>query len=198
MKSLRIVMFSILFFTFNVGMSYAMPGGDYSQTCYNCQMNGGQLSCTCNDKHHQPNYTSLRVFGCPNVRNDNGNLRCLPPGKYFNTCHRCSIQANNMSCLCNNTNHIAQWSTISMISNCGDIENQNGQLVCNSGGYQGNVSSVPLPAGSYQSSCTSCRYDGFKLSCMCMTKNRWFHKTKIHHAEMCNGITNNNGNLLCH
>ncbi len=54
----------------------ALPPGSYSESCYNCKMEGcGWLTCECDHSHHK---TGIDTKTCPanTFWNEHGNLRC--------------------------------------------------------------------------------------------------------------------------
>jgi len=54
-----------------------IPRGSYVQTCQDIRVNGNQLQARCQKKNGKLRDTSLSNFwGCHDVENDNGKLRC--------------------------------------------------------------------------------------------------------------------------
>jgi len=54
-----------------------IPRGSYVQTCQNIQVAGNQLRASCQKKNGHWHNTSLSNFwGCRDIENDNGKLRC--------------------------------------------------------------------------------------------------------------------------
>lgn len=188
------VFISFLFLIYS-GLVFALPTGSYLKTCYSCNVTFNQLSCICKDKQQFPTPTSLsNIDSCPYIQNSNGQLRCLPPGSYFSSCHSCRMVGNYLTCNCQSTNQIEIPSSLANAMYCNNIINQDGRLVC-SGGYRHHI--YTLPPGNYSETCAHCHYNGQRLSCRCQKSNGSWRHTSLNQANTCQHIQNIDGTLQC-
>lgn len=114
----------------------AIPAGTYTNKCKNCNLVDGILTCTC--KNNRGNYSKIskiEISECENkdINTDyHGVLLCqLPSGKYLSSCTSCTVENNQLSCMCVNPYHKYASTTLN-VKDCsgGDIINKDGVLMC--------------------------------------------------------------------
>lgn len=202
MKSIRIIaLFTLALFVFVPKISFALPAGSYVKSCYQCKVRNNKLRCICRQQNQRPRYTVLpSVRQCQFISNENGQLTCkirrsrpLPYGSYRKSCVGCFYNGKRLSCRCRaRSGDYWRRSSINNVRQCRqDIRNVNGSLRCRRD-YQ-----RPLPAGSYQRSCVSCRVTRRRLSCQCRTANQRYQQTTLRRPYRCLTIENLDGELSC-
>ncbi len=183
----------------------ALPAGSYKQSCTACHMYNGTLFCKCprangtwNATHYDNAYSR-----CSSIVNSNGNLVCsrsprpgptygLPAGNYRSTCFSCRMRNNGtLVCRCRTRSGGNRYTTLAGAHRCRYVQNFNGVLRCTSRG------SRVLPAGTYRSSCRSCRYNGSVLRCVCRTRAGTWRTSVLGGLSRCRSIANRNGSLTC-
>jgi hypothetical protein len=124
------------------------PGGSYTQSCQNMYVRLGALYASCKNKGGQWVSTSLsNVSQCNwDVDNDNGTLKCVPPGSYEQTCTNISVSTGTIHAQGSTppVNYLILGATCSpstvfttldypnlCIGGTADIENYYGTLACN-------------------------------------------------------------------
>ena len=181
----------------SISPAFALPPGNYLDSCKKCEINHGNLFCKCKDRNQQWQSAYLyRAHSCRSIENNNGQLRCranrLPRGNYVDSCNACFYDGSRLTCSCQDMNSQYQQSELKHASHCRrNITNQNGYLVCGSHGNNA------LPAGSYKDTCRHCRYNGKSLVCQCLDRKQFLQTTRLRHAANCGFIKNKNGTLIC-
>lgn len=184
-----------------IGSSYALSG-NYQNSCNNCQIVDGKLTCQCQHADGSSSYSTLdNARVCSFIQNIDGQLTCtgtmqvnkLPAGSYQKTCQNCSFDNANLACQCQTRDQSQMYSSaLRNVQSCkpGSIQNINGVLRCAR-------TSSWVPAGSYLKTCANCNFDGYYLRCQCRTQDQNWQITKLFHADNCRGISNENGQLVC-
>lgn len=183
--------------------SYALPRGNYFQSCQYCVMLGNTLTCTCKNKNNIPMATFLPWANrCGFVQNSNGKLTCsgrsvhrfLPPGNYRQSCRRCRFRHGHLKCRCQNRQGGWQRSELRHVYRCRSaIKNKNGYLTCR----RHHRRYWTQPRGSYRKSCFDCSFNGRFLVCRCTKANGQVRTSMLRHAGRCNYVVNRNGHLRC-
>lgn len=126
----------------------------------------------------------------------------IPAGSYRSTCTDIRTTAINnskvMNARCQKANGGYERSTL-RYDNCrGDIGNNNGKLVCSTGGAGPQPPVPQLPAGSYKQSCTNASVRSGLLSATCKDSAGRYQNTSLRYED-CRGrdIANINGRLSC-
>ena len=197
MKFLSTILLSLIVL-FASNLACALPNGNYEQSCRGCYMNQAKLFCECKTNEQIWQNTRLKhARDCDYIKNIDGDLRCtdndLPNGNYQQTCRACRFNGKRLACSCQNENMMWRDSALNNAGNCNrNISNQNGHLVC--GNHNANHE---LPFGNYKETCHRCRFDGYRLSCECQTRQQFPNYTVLYNAANCRTIKNNNGYLVC-
>lgn len=118
------------------------PPGNYVQTCWQVQVNGTSMTATClarspNRVTHMSTLATINTCTSP-VSNIDGFLSCnrgpqTPPlGSYQKTCVNPSFNGTTLTADCETLGGTLapNPSSVTNITNCSDIANQNGKLVC--------------------------------------------------------------------
>ena len=113
-----------------------------------------------------------------------------PGGTYAQSCSGCAVAGTTLTCECK-TDSGSSVSASLNLCDCPvltEISNANGVLSC-----------CGSPAGSYTSSCTSCKLTGTILACTCITDSGAIAATSL---DICTctqatKIANTNGQLTC-
>jgi hypothetical protein len=124
---------------FLIGTSEAarLPGGSYTQSCWDISLDELVLTATCTARDGQPYESSLiRPDFCrKGVSNDDGQLRCAgqhPAGSYTHTCTNTQSTPTSMQSRCQRSD--GSWNNRTTLADpwtCnGYIANKNGNLVC--------------------------------------------------------------------
>jgi hypothetical protein len=205
----------------NPGKSCAaqeIPSGSYRQTCRDIGMNGSTLHASCQNSNGNWQSAQLPDFQrcAGEIVNDNGGLRCnmgedngqsgygrdrAPDGGYTQTCQEVRTSGNTLEANCQTRS--GQWNRTSLqnFNQCtGEIENDDGRLVCSKAGYNpgGYRQLAGAPYGSYAQTCQKISTRGSTLKAKCQTSNGRWHSTSLQNFDQCNGgIVNDNGNLRC-
>lgn len=150
-----------------------VPPGPYLESCGGCKVEErGELTCSgCINWQGATQASTLVLESCvgDTIGNKNGRLVCetppLPKGKYKSTCRNCSLRKGQdpnavyyLACRCNDGQENLKDATLypppgeSDFGPCQSIDNQNGELVCDTGGTREKDASG-LPPGSYEESC---------------------------------------------
>jgi hypothetical protein len=141
------------------------PSGSYQQSCRNIGVNGSTLYANCQNINGEWQSTQLQDFQrcAGEIGNNNGALRCdmrensfqpvgqgnwqigqgnwqngAPSGGYTQTCQEIRTSGNTLEANCKTMG--GQWTRTSLpnFNQCiGEIENNDGRLVCNKGGNNG-------------------------------------------------------------
>jgi hypothetical protein len=181
---------------------FALPPGNYRQSCANCNYIAGNLSCLCKTRKGFSRMSFLQGANrCPFIQNMNGRLVCthrpgpqkpLPSGSYRHSCRACYMRGRWLSCLCRRQYGGWQRSQLRITRWCHrHIKNKNGQLICGIPPWR------RLPRGNYKHTCRRCEYDGWNLHCQCQRRNQTWRWTRMQNANSCPFIQNINGHLRC-
>ena len=142
------------------------------------------------------------------MANNNGNLVCesgggsggsggqLPGGSWDQSCRNGSMQNGMLYAQCQRTDGSRRDSSIDPRScNGGRVANNNGNLVCESGG--GNANSE-FPRGDWRDSCRDARMEGSILRASCQKfDGRWTDAWIDMNRCSSGKVYSNNGLLLC-
>ena len=180
-----------------------LPSGSYMQTCRGASMNGVTLSANCQTANNSTRRSSLNTSNCRgrDIGNRDGYLNCEakpgtapPAGSYQQTCRDATMAGITLTATCQTANNSTRRTSINT-GNCRgrDIGNNNGTLTCSGGGAV-----RPIPAGSYQQTCTSATMNGSMLNATCQTANGSSRRSAIN-IDNCRGrdIGNRDGTLRC-
>ncbi len=120
-------------------------------------------------------------------------VNALPIGSYYNSCRKCIVSHHHRLLRCQCINELNNWqkTQLRLTRDCDFIENVSGHLRC---AMRNNPA---LPKGNYQLTCRFCEFNGRALTCMCPDQNKFFHRTFLKWAYLCDHIRNLNGNLVC-
>lgn len=160
-------------------------------------MHRHKLFCECKTDEQIWQSTRLKYArDCDFIQNINGDLRCtdgdLPDGSYQQTCQDCRFNGMRLVCACQNVNMVLRRAILRKAGKCDrGITNQNGHLVCGTHHYD------QIPEGSYRDTCHHCRFDGYQLTCNCLSRAEIPNFTTLYNAENCDAIKNINGFLTC-
>jgi hypothetical protein len=134
-----------------------------------------------------------------------------PAGSYLATCTQVGQRGPTLFAVCQTRQGFFVQSQLDLRGCVGDISNQNGQLFCRRGGFQGGpqfgfepeprprqVIRRGLPPGSWQFTCGEPTLQGPVLSATCQTARGNFRRTSID-LRQCEGgpVENANGRLVC-
>lgn len=201
-------------------MYRGLPEGDYRQTCQNVRMNGDRLEARCQKKDGGWRDTSMNYRACGGtIINDDGNLRCggrgwqggrmgrggwyggLPQGGYQQTCQNIRMNGDRLEARCQKRD--GGWRDTSMdYRTCGGtVINDDGNLRCGGGGWQGGRMGGGwyggLPQGDYQQTCQNVRTNGDRLEARCQKKDGGWRDTSLDYRRCRGTIANDDGNLRC-
>lgn len=193
-----------------------IPPGDYVQTCRNIRTYGNRLDADCQRWNGSWSRTSLDFGQCTGgVINNDGRLMCasggygynqghwqshLPAGDYVQTCRNIRFYGNRLDAECQKRNGGWRRTGLDYIDQCSSpIANDNGNLVCRSGGYGYHGGwQRGIPAGTYTQSCRNIRTLGNRLEAECQTHRGDWRWTSLDSINQCSSpIANDNGNLVC-
>jgi hypothetical protein len=195
-----------------------VPSGSYRQTCRDIGMNGSTLYASCQDSNGGWQSAQLPDYQrCTSeIVNINGGLRCnmgadngqsgygrerVPGGGYTQTCQEVRTSGSTLEANCQT--RTGQWNrtTLQNFNQCtGEIENDDGRLVCSKAGYNPGGYRQPdgAPHGSYAQTCQKISTRGGTLKAKCQSSNGRWHSTSLPNFDRCHaGIVNDNGNLRC-
>ncbi|MBI1685231.1 beta/gamma crystallin-related protein [Caulobacter hibisci] len=115
-----------------------------------------------------------------------------PRGSYQDSCRDITVRRGEISAQCRDNRN--QWVWTSANADCrGDMTNQNGRLVCLSGGGRPGT----LPRGSYLESCRDAAVRGRELTAQCRNdRGRWNWTSAD--ADCRGDMTNQDGRLVCY
>lgn len=115
----------------------------------------------------------------------------IPPGGYTASCRDIYVGGNTLAANCRNFSQKYVPSQLDNFNKCvGDIFNNNGQLGCSFG--------QPIPAGSYQDSCSDVHIDSQNiLHALCVRRNGDRYAASLPVADCHSTISNVNGHLNC-
>ena len=183
------------------------PDGSYRQSCRHIEVDtsGGKyrVSAQCQDRQGKWLNSTLRYDKCQNQRvgNDNGTLVCessgggqLPGGSWDQSCRNGTMQNGMLYAQCQRADGGRRDSSIdARRCNGGRVANDNGNLVCESGGGGGQ-----LPGGSWSQSCRNATLQKGTLYAQCQRADGGWRDSSID-PRGCSGnrVGNNNGNLVC-
>lgn len=130
-----------------------MPGGSWSESCWDANTSRGQLTATCRDDRGRSRNTSASLGGCDEFENQNGNLVCasyggngrgdgngngygrggnqdrLPAGAWDASCRDASVRGDTLYATCQTTQGRFRDSSLNL-RGCSNVENNDGRLVC--------------------------------------------------------------------
>jgi hypothetical protein len=127
--------------------------------------------------------------------------RWAPSGSYESTCTNVRYDGDTLTASCRRPNGTWKNTWLPNADNCdGNIVNDNGQLEC--AGYHGRdwyrYNNDGGPSGSYESTCTNIRMDGYTLKATCQRLDGSWRWSELEDAYDCDGhIANYNGRLVC-
>ena len=167
----------------------APPAGSYQQTCRDAVMSGVTLSASCQTANNSTRRSSLNTSNCRgrDIGNRDGTLNCdgkpgtaPPAGSYQQTCRDATMAGITLTATCQTANNSTRRTSINT-GNCRgrDIGNNNGTLTCSGGGAV-----LPIPAGSYQQTCTSATMNGSMLNATCQTAQWQFAAQRDQHRQL--------------
>ncbi len=201
----------------------ALPAGSYQQSCSNARMSGDTLMASCPGRGRNVT-SSINARGCQgsDIANADGQLTCNgygynnnpynngypPTGSYQQSCSNVRMNGDTLTASCPGRGRNTTSSIDARGCRGGDIANMDGQLTCNSygynpnngyynGGYYNGSYNGGLPPGSYLQSCQNARMNGSTLSATCPGNGTQLN-TQLNVAA-CRGadIANINGRLTC-
>lgn len=129
-----------------------------------------------------------------------------PSGSYLQTCRDIGVRGSTLFATCQNTG--GGWNSTELrdFQRCsGEIQNIDGRLQCDMGGYRGNDRDRDgdrgydrAPRGSYVQTCQNISTRGNTLQATCQKRNGQWRQTSLRNYNRCGGdIINVNGRLLC-
>jgi hypothetical protein len=136
----------------------------------------------------------------------------IPSGSYQQTCRDIGVRGSTLYATCQDTGGGWQSSELRDFQRCSaEIQNINGSLQCNTGGYRGggygqggdrgrdgDRGNDRVPRGSYTQTCQNISTSGNTLQASCQKRNGQWRQTSLRNYNRCNGdIANNNGRLQC-
>ena len=124
----------------NQAYAQELPAGSYAQSCQNCGMDGGVLSCDCFSRDGTLMPASMDAAACGStIANMDGALTCegpmvkhaLPHGSYTASCRKCRVQGTTLICRCADRKGRYRRTEIPH-DQCGNqgIQNRDGDLKC--------------------------------------------------------------------
>jgi hypothetical protein len=173
------------------------PGGSYTASCRDIWLDNQTLHANCQNRGGGWVSTALDVSQCRgDIQNQDGQLRCnrgadAPKGSYTASCRDIWVDGNILHASCSNGSGAWIPGAIVGFGACqGDIFNFNGALLCNR---------APLPAGSYQQSCSEMWVDGDTLHARCRTSGGGVLTAQLTEISRCfpGSIENHGGALVC-
>jgi len=182
-----------------------LPSGSWQQTCRNSNMKGGTLYAQCQRMNGGWRDSSIDPRQCGNrgVSNDNGNLVCegggggnLPGGSWQQTCRNSNMKGGTLYAQCQRMNGSWRDSSIDarQCGGNGGVANNDGNLVCESGGGGGDK----LPGGSWQQSCRDGKANGGVLTATCQRMSGNWTPAWINYRGCPSGrVGNADGKLVC-
>jgi len=113
-----------------------------------------------------------------------------PSGSYSRTCRDEQMIGSVLTAECKDQNGIMIRTRLYVRDCVGDIENVNGELVCQN---------RRLPSGTYTQTCTACASEGGSLRCTCRDTKQAPIKTQLDltSCDRSSRITNKDGHLQC-
>jgi hypothetical protein len=124
----------------------------------------------------------------------------LPYGSYQQTCRNIHNNGSRLDATCQKANGDWHNTSINYRGCRGQIVNENGNLRCVEGGYNGGWQGGGhggLPHGDYKLTCQNIHMDGNRLSASCQKKNGEWRNTNLNNAYQCRSIVNDDGHLRC-
>lgn len=122
-----------------------LPGGNWVNSCWNAYVDRGTLYATCKDRRGNANDTAIDINGCRSFSNDDGELVCDEygnnggngsgrdvsdiPGNWYATCENAYVDGGVLYAECQDKRGKYRSTSLN-IRGCGNVENNNGQLVC--------------------------------------------------------------------
>ncbi|MFT4252702.1 MAG: CVNH domain-containing protein [Caulobacter sp.] len=132
---------------------------------------------------------ALVAIGGPAAAQDRG--YGSPRGSYQESCRDVQVRRGEITAQCRDSRGAWVWSSAS--ADCrGEMSNQNGRLVCLSGGGRPGT----LPRGSYLESCRDASLRGRELTAQCRDDRGRWNWTSVN-ADCRGDISNQNGRLTC-
>ena len=132
----------------------------------------------------------------------------IPPGSYQQTCRNVYAQGDRLQAECQT--HEGRWlrTTLDDVDSCrGQIVNNDGNLTCAQGNYQGGNRDWRarrgnwqngLPPGDYVQTCRNISMNGDRLQAECQERDGDWRRTSLDDVDRCTGyIANDNGRLVC-
>jgi hypothetical protein len=187
--------------------NFAMPGGQWRQSCEDAVIRGNMLYARCRQDDGQYRSTSALLVGnCQSYSNRNGQLYCDRhdttvsnsrwSGSFGESCRDIQVDKHGrLSASCRRANGKSNRSNLTP-EQCPSYRagNSNGKLVCES---QDSVSS--RWEGSFQKSCRDVSMDSSgTLTATCQAMNGNWQRSSLG-ARQCSSYRagNNNGQLVC-
>lgn len=177
-----------------------LPGGAWQKSCYDAQVDHGDLTATCQDKRGRDRDAEIDLTRCnARVENNDGRLQCsgtaekFPAGGWSQSCSDAYMAEGVLYAYCKDTRGREREASLS-VNRCPNVENNDGRLVCT----QASQPQQPLPGGSWQQSCKNGSINGSIVSAKCQDMKGKWRDTQID-LNTCPSrrLGNNNGQLVC-
>ena len=129
--------------------------------------------------------------------------RWAPSGSYQATCRGVHFDGDLLTATCQRRDGSWHNTYMSNADDCDSgIVNNNGQLECGWSDWHDrrgrDARDYDAPRGSYESTCTDARMDGYTLKATCQRRDGSWRWTSLEDAYDCDGrISNDNGRLVC-
>lgn len=179
------------------GSGYGLPQGSYLDSCRDAYVSPDNvLRAECRDRSGRFRAAALQLPCRRDIGNDAGALVCgradaperVPSGSYLDSCRDAYVDRGILRAEC--PTRRGQFRDTALQLPCRrDIGNDNGALVC------GRVE-IPVPSGSYQSSCRNAYVDGNTLRAECRDRNSRLRDAALQ-LPCRRDIGNDNGALVC-
>jgi hypothetical protein len=179
-----------------------MPGGSWSQTCRNGNIQNGQLYASCQKTNGKWKDSSIDYRSCRDnqVANNDGRLVCqndmgsaMPGGSWSQTCRNGNTQNGQLYASCQRMNGGWRDSSIDY-RRCqnNQVANDDGRLVCQSDVGYG------TPGGSWTRSCRNGNVQNGQLYATCQKMNGNWKDSSLDLSRCPRGpVGNNDGRLYC-
>jgi hypothetical protein len=189
---------------------------DFQRCAGEIANNNGALRCDMRENSFQPVGQGNWQIGQGNWQNG------APSGGYTQTCQEIRTSGNTLEANCETKSR--QWTRTSLqnFNQCiGEIENDDGRLVCTKGGnrgqgyrnrdqhgdrrdngqwqgYRNGDGQNGTPYGGYSQTCQDIRTSGSTLQANCQKRNGKWRQASLRNFNQCTSeIENNNGKLVC-
>ena len=144
---------------------------------------------------------ALIALGASLVLSPAAEARWAPSGSYEATCRHIQFDGDLLTAACQRRDGGWRNTYLSNADDCdGSIVNNNGQLECSYSSWRDRdrERSDDGPSGSYESTCSNVRMDGYTLKATCQRRDGSWRWTSLDDAYDCDGrIANDNGRLVC-